>query len=316
MSTTSGGIKERASSTNTLLIVLLLVAIAVAAADFFYLNKKNGDDRQAVALTTQIQVLSQRIAKQATEAAGGNLDAFQDLQKTRTDIDKDIQSLNNGDERTGMPGLVDEKSVEKQLGDLSKAWNALNSHATKIISNKELVLSSAATAADFNGQIPILNSRMDEVVNALTSSNGSSKQVQIASRQMLLADRMIRRVSDILQGGQGAQSAADGFSRDARLYGAVLNGLINGSPDFNIQALANPAAKEILNDVYQKWTALGEPVQKILDAANGLQDVKAAAESMFLDSETVLDRASDLGKQVDSLAGQRPFPNEIGRAHV
>ena len=40
------------------------------------------------------------------------------------------------------------------------------------------------------------------MVNALTNANGSSKQVLISSRQMLLADRMIRRVQDILAGGQ------------------------------------------------------------------------------------------------------------------
>ena len=289
--------------------MLLLVAIAVAAVDFFLLNKKNGEEAKAVELTTEIQVASQRIAKKATEAAGGNLDAFAELEATRNTIDSDITKLNKGDAQSGMPAYADVGGVQKPVAELTKAWQSLNSNATKILGNKELVLNSAATAADFSAQIPILNSRMDEVVNALTNANGSSKQVLISSRQMLLADRMIRRVQDILAGGQGAQGAADGFQRDARLYGAVLNGLINGSADFGIQALTSPAAKEILNDIYQKWTGLGEPVQKILDAASGLQDVKSAADNMFLDSETVLLRARDLAAKLGTLPGTRLFPN-------
>ncbi|MCQ4165206.1 methyl-accepting chemotaxis protein [Tahibacter harae] len=317
MSTTSGAVKERASGTNTWLIILLLLALAVAAVDFFLLNKKNGEDRQAVALTTQIQVLSQSIAKYAAESAGGNIEAFKELEATRNSIDKYIQALNRGSaaagltgrEYLGMPGYASEAIVEKQLGELGRAWASLNTNATKILGNKELVLSSAATATDFSGQIPILNSRMDEVVNILTNRGGSTQQVLISTRQMLLADRMIRRVQEILLGGQGAQSAADGFSRDARLYGAVLNGLINGSPDFNIKALDNPNGREILTDIYAKWTGMAEPVQKILDSASGLQEVKEAADNIFPDSQTVLLRANDVATKVGELATKRLFPN-------
>ncbi|HVH35846.1 MAG TPA: type IV pili methyl-accepting chemotaxis transducer N-terminal domain-containing protein, partial [Tahibacter sp.] len=309
MSTTSGAVKERASGTNTWLIILLLLALAVAAVDFFLLNKKNNDDRQAVALTTQIQVLSQSIAKYASESAGGNIDAFKELEATRNNIDKYIQALNRGDEKEGMPGYAEEAIVSKQLQELSRSWAALNTNATKILGNKELVLSSAATASDFSGQIPILNSRMDEVVNILTNRSGSTQQVQISMRQMLLADRMIRRVQEILLGGQGAQSAADGFSRDARLYGAVLNGLINGSPDFNIKALDNANGREILTDIYAKWTGMAEPVQKILDSASSLQEVKEAADNIFGDSQTVLLRANDVATKIGELSTKRLFPN-------
>ena len=120
---------------------------------------------------------------------------------------------------------------------------------------------------------------------------------------------MIRRVQEILQGGQGAQSAADGFSRDARLYGAVLNGLLNGSTEFNIPSLNIQAGKDILGDVYSKWQALADPVQKILDAASNLQDVKIAADNIFTDSQSVLLRANDVATQMDKLPNQRLFPN-------
>ena len=66
MSTTGGVGKERG---YTILIILLVVSIGFAAVDFVLLNLKNGEDRQAIALTTQIQVLSQQTAKYALEAS-------------------------------------------------------------------------------------------------------------------------------------------------------------------------------------------------------------------------------------------------------
>ena len=116
MSTTSGAIKERAGSTNTLLVVLLLVAIAVAAVDFFLLNKKNGEEAKAVELTTEIQVASQRIAKKATEAAGGNPTPSPSWRPRAIPSTRTSPSFNKGDAQSGMPAYADVGGVQKPGG--------------------------------------------------------------------------------------------------------------------------------------------------------------------------------------------------------
>ncbi|MEO8010955.1 MAG: methyl-accepting chemotaxis protein, partial [Dokdonella sp.] len=93
MSTTSGALSgtERSGSLNTMLIVLLVLAIAFAAVDFIYLTIKNNEDRQASALTTEIQVLSQEMTTYAANAAGGNEISFSELESTRNTIDRHIR---------------------------------------------------------------------------------------------------------------------------------------------------------------------------------------------------------------------------------
>jgi len=315
MSTTSGAIagKERTGGANAMLIFLLVVAIISAAADFIWLNIKNSHDRQAVAYTTQIQVLSQALAKYASEAASGNIDAFKELEDARNKIDTYINRLNDGDTSsgTGMPSYRDEIGVIQELAELSKAWLPVQQNATKILDSKELVLESAATTADFSGKIPILNSRMNEVLNILTEKKADASQVYISGRQMLVADRMIRRIQEVLQGGQGAQSAADGFARDARLYTTVLTGLLNGAPDINVRAINNPNAKEILEELQQQWAALEPSVKKIAEASAGLQAVKDASDSIFTDSQSVLLSASTVAVRLDLLPSKRILPNPI-----
>src|SRR5690625_1378957 len=101
MSTTSGGSgKERG---YTWLVVLLVAALAFAVVDFFLLNQKTGQDRQAVGLTTQVQVLSQQTAKFALESAGGNIESFKELSSTRNTIDAAVSHLTEGDADTRMP---------------------------------------------------------------------------------------------------------------------------------------------------------------------------------------------------------------------
>ena len=313
MSTTSGAISgsERSGSLNTLLIVLLVLAIAFAAADFIYLTIKNSEDRQASSLTTQVQVLSQELTTYASNAAAGNEISFSELESTRNTIDKNIRSLKIGDPGIGMPGYAGEPGVEKEIKELDAAWLQVLTNATKILEGKALVLDTANTSEDFNSKMPILNSRMNEVVNILTERNGSAGQVYISTRQMLLADRMIRRVQEIGQGGQDAQSAADGFSRDAALYRSVLTGLIEGAPALNIRPIDQPNARTILSDVSEQWTGLDEPVRKIIDASTGLQDIKAAANDIVRDSKVVLEKAKAVAQRLDELPNKRTFPNPL-----
>ena len=311
MSVTTGAVggKERAGA-NTLLVVLLIVAILVAVADFGLLTYNASQDAKASALVTKIQVLSQQLSKVANDAAGGNIDAFKGLEQSRNTIDDLLNKLNKGDKSTGMHGYSDESGVAKEIADLNKAWAPLNTNATKILDSKEQVLNTAAVAADFNSKMPVLNSRMDEVVKILTDKNGSPSQVMISSREMLLADRMQRRVQTIVQGGEEAQSAADGLQRDAQFYGAVLAGLISGNPDLNIRAMDNPNARQILSDMNKQWTDLvGDPVKKLLDSASALQDVKQAADQASIDSQSMLLKADPVAMRIGQLQSTRFFPS-------
>ncbi len=308
MSTTGGVSRERG---YTALIVLLLIAIGFAALDFFMLNQKNGEDRQAVALTTQIQVLSQQTAKFALESADGNVESFKELESTRNAIDSAVKRLEKGDSASGMEAYADgnKSPAGRAVTALSAAWAQLDGDIGKILSNKAVVLDSAQRAGTISQQMPLLNSSMEQVVNILQQRNGSSEQMLGTSRQMLSADRIIRRVQEVLQGGDNAQSAADGLSRDAQLYGNVLKGLIEGNPDSGVRPISDSNARKILTEMDANWAKLADPVAKLSAAAANIADVKRAGNQASLDSQTVLLRANDLSDQIGKLPLRRLFPN-------
>ncbi|NID15540.1 methyl-accepting chemotaxis protein [Luteibacter yeojuensis] len=309
MSTTAGGAgRERG---YTIVIVFLLLAIGLASVDFWWLNNKNGEDREAIALTTQVQVLSQQTAKYALEASDGNRDSFRELAATRNTIDSAVQRLVKGDEKTGMPAYADGNltNAGRSVGALSNAWHQLDADIGKILSNKDLVLSSGERADLFSKQMPLLNARTDEVLNIVQQKNASVEQTFTLARWMLMADRMIRRVQEILQGGDAAQSAADGLSRDAQLYGAVLKGLIDGNPDGGVRAISDGNARKILEGMQTSWGDLVDPVNQLVTASPNLQDVKRAGNQASLDSQTVLLRANESADQIARLPLTRLFPN-------
>ena len=308
MSTTGGVGKERG---YTGLIIALIIAFGFTGVDFVMLTLRGREDTQAVGLTTQIQVLSQQTAKYALEAADGNVDSFKELETNRNAIDSAVQRLVKGDEKGGMKPYADNNATPagRAVAALGNAWGQLDADIGKILSNKALVVDSAQRAGTLSRELPLLNSSMEQVVNILQQRGGSAEQTYTSARQMLLADRMIRRVQEVLQGGDASQPAADGLARDGQLYGSVLKGLLEGNAEVGVRAMGDANARKILSDMQTQWDNLQDPVGKLVGAAGNLSDVKRAGNQASLDSQNVLLRANELADQIAKLPTRRLFPN-------
>jgi twitching motility protein PilJ len=308
MSTTGGVGKERG---YTGLFIALVIAFGFTGVDFYMLTVKGGEDNQAVKLTTQIQVLSQQTAKLALEAADGNVDSFKELETNRNTIDSDVQRLNKGDDKGGMKPYADNNATPagRAVSALTNAWGQLDADIGKILSNKALVVDSSQRAATLGRELPLLNSSMEQVVNILQQHGGSAEQTYTSARQMVLADRMTRRVQEVLQGGEASQPAADGLARDGQLYGAVLKGLLEGNTEVGVRSMSDANARKILTDMQSQWDNLQDPVGKLVSAAGNLSEVKRSGNQASLDSQNVLLRANELADQIAKLPTRRLFPN-------
>ena len=101
-----GGRERR--SLYGLWIVFLVLGFIVLLVNFYLANKYTTDESNARNRVTDVQVLSQKIAKFAQGAGAGNLDEFDELQATRNDIQKNLDILSNGGpeggEDSGLPG--------------------------------------------------------------------------------------------------------------------------------------------------------------------------------------------------------------------
>ena len=71
---------------------------------------------------------------------------------------------------------------------------------------------------------PELQSENDAVVERMAASGASAKQLVLAKQQSVLAERILRSVSSVLNGDENAVMAADDFGRDAAEFGSVLEG--------------------------------------------------------------------------------------------
>ena len=97
---------SRSRSQIIVLFIALIVFIMLLFANFAYLNTQSNYDKQYISHAGELRVLSQRIAKNATEAAAGKAAAFKLLGEARNDFAQRWGYLKKGDPATGLPAAL------------------------------------------------------------------------------------------------------------------------------------------------------------------------------------------------------------------
>ena len=301
--------ERRLSPFQVLLFLILFGLVGAVSLNFFLLNQRNAQETQYLALTTEIQVRAQQLAKAAGEAAVGNFDAFDELANTRDIIDESINQLRNGNPETNLPPSP--QSVNDSLSTLEQIWQGIDTEAQEIVSRSQLVLDLADAAAAFATNIPRLQGLSDEAVRAMIETGTPTGQIYLASRQLVLADRMLRRVSEILGGGGAAITAADAFSREAELFDQVLQGLLVGNEELNIPAARNQQVLDALAEIQPVFEEVKIDVDTILAGSSDLFEVREAADEIFLDSQELTTQANALAEEYATLGEGRLWPSLI-----
>lgn len=310
MSSTMSIIGERRLSPGqALLFIVLFSLLTTVAINFYLLNQRTAEETRYMALTTEIQVRAQQLAKAAGEAAVGNFAAFDELRQTRDIISDAIRQLRHGEAAISLPPSP--AAVDEALAALEATWSRIEQDAERILDRTGLVLELADSAAAFSTNVPQLQARVDEAVRLMIQTGAPITQVYVASRQLVLADRMLRRVGEILAGGAGAITAAEGFSRDADLFDRVLQGLIDGDEELNLEAVRNPQVLEALAAVRQLFDEIKVDVEIVLDASSILFEVRESADGIFLDAAELTEQARILAGSYATLGDGRVWPSLI-----
>ncbi|MBC3952795.1 methyl-accepting chemotaxis protein [Pseudomonas folii] len=299
----------RSRSQIVVLFVALIIFIVLLFVNFAYLNTQSNYDKQYIGHAGELRVLSQRIAKNASEAAAGKPQAFKLLADARNDFDMRWGYLRKGDKKTGLPPAPED--VREELQTVQADWEALRRNTDVILANEQTVLSLHQVAATLAETIPQLQVEYEKVVDILLQNRAPASQVAVAQRQSLLAERILGSVNKVLAGDDTAVQAADAFGRDASQFGQVLSGMLDGNVTMRIAQVDDPAARARLAEIAELFQFVSGSVDEILETSPELFEVRESAGNIFNTSQTLLDETSVLANRLEHLASARSS-NTIG----
>lgn len=285
--------------------VLLLVSIFVMAGSLFYAATQQGYQQQYIEIVSEQKLLSQRLATLSLESAAGRETGFTQLEQFRDRYDETLNIFKNGNPSTGLPALPESTQAQYQVvtevwfgDDSGDGGDTYRGNIGNILDGKLAISEVGEFVLVIQEFIPQLLSFSEEVVDLLVARDATPHQVFMASRQLMLTQRIENNMNRVLSGGDGAAAAADRFGRDAARFGAVLEAMLKGSRALRIKKINDEVVRIKLREVAMLFSSVSDHVEAILELSPDLFDVKNSAGEIESLGVQLLGETESLEKEI------------------
>ncbi|VAW42037.1 twitching motility protein PilJ [hydrothermal vent metagenome] len=301
MSVTSSALGSQTRTLPTWQIIILLLLIIGFIVNSIMLNNLDSNRVKHVQTTDDIQIKAQQLSQHAVLASSGEQESFNSLKLTRNYISNKIQSLFDGDTDGAYPGIP--VTMKESLASMAGSWKVIDANVKKILDKQVLIQDMSAINNKFASEIPLLQVKNDDVVKQLVKIRGSREQIRLAGQQQVLADRMLRRMGEVLKGGMTAVQAAEDLEADTMRFSKVLNGMFNG--DENIKAVVDTNVIELLGQVYNIFTGIQADIEEVMNAQD-LFEAQVATDDIVIDTPAFVDKAKNLSNMLKDEVSKVP----------
>jgi twitching motility protein PilJ len=277
-----------------------MVVSFVAVAWIFGVNARLADrDSQYVQLSSQLLMLSQRLAKDAREAVRGGAAAFQDLRKSRQQFETIMTVLRQGDPTAGLPPSPE--SVRPDIKQVDKIWaprpkEGMRGNVDRILKEQKAMLAMNDHVTKINQLAPLLLAVSDEVVEQGEKARMSSQNLYIAARQGMLSQRIAKDVNLFAKGGNEAAVAAAEFGKDSKLF---------KDTELRLERIAPPSVRPKLREAGKVFDQMNQHIEGILSQAAELFISQRSSAEVFQESDPLLNASRKLVDSYTNLGHQR-----------
>ncbi len=269
----------------------------------FGVNAQLADrDAKFIEQSSQLLMLSQRLAKDSREAVRGETLAFAGLKKSRDSFERIITSLRIGNPSIGV-AVSPNEILSNELARVVKIWapkrgEGIRGDVDQILGQRKPMLAMSEHVLKINQLAPLLLAISDEVVERGAETGMRSDHLYIASRQGMLSQRIAKDVNLFAKGGNEAAVAAAQFGKDSKLFKDTQNRLFRVAP-----RAVRPKLKET-GEVFDEMNA---HIEGILGKAAELFISQRASQSVFQKSDPLLSASEKLVESYADLASGRDW---------
>ncbi|MBI3900379.1 MAG: type IV pili methyl-accepting chemotaxis transducer N-terminal domain-containing protein [Gammaproteobacteria bacterium] len=250
--------------------------------------------------SSQLLMLSQRLAKDAREAVLGQPIAFKTLKESRDLFDQIINTLSTGDPArniTSSPQAIQ----DAELKEVITMWTpspteGLRVEVDQILSQEKALFAMHDHVVAINQMAPLLLSISDEIVELGAESGMKQDNLYLAGRQGMLSQRIAKDVNLYAQGGVESGVAAAQFGRDAKLFKETETKLRTSIPK---------ALEPKLDEASTVFGEINTHIEGILGSAAELFVSQRASQQVFQLSDPMLARSRSLVDAYTALAQAR-----------
>lgn len=222
-------------------IGLLLVSFGAMVTVFIYAALKAQEDEAYLERVTRMRLSTQQLSQQATRAANGNEDAFNEVSTQQDSIKQNLQMVTDGNAEASVPATPE--SAMPTLRKLDATWKEVNTNINLLLQNREDVITLYDKYPELTGMTGELRDETMRMLQTMEGSKLTPEQMYVATRQLMLVERIGNNIRLSFRGDSGAIDAENQLGSDIAEFADALSLLLGGSEE-NANSNEDTAADE------------------------------------------------------------------------
>ena len=286
---------------------VMMVMFFVFAAFMVFLDGRIAAQNAAASSTaTEMQMLSQRLARGTALAAQGQAGAFASVRDSTDRFKANLDAISQGGTIRGTSLDVPSDPVTVQLlQDIRGRWDKVEANARRVMDNQQPLTTLAKGLADINiGNNAILE-LAQQAAQQIGQSGGSLREIDFANQLAVLSQRIAKNANTLASSEEIDPEVAFLLGKDSGTFRDVLSGLTKGSDALRLAPVRNAEAQATLVELGKRFATYDAGVAAILQNMNRLVGAKQAARGINAESEPLLNDTTKLAAQFESAGGTR-----------
>ncbi|HYR00940.1 MAG TPA: methyl-accepting chemotaxis protein [Casimicrobiaceae bacterium] len=281
---------------------LLMVTFLVLGALMLFLDGRLAAQGAAAESTaTEMQMLSQRLARGTALASQGQGAAFAGLKDSRERFKADLDALQNGGTVKGVSlDTPSDEAVVKLLSDIRARWDRIDVNAGRVIDNQQSLTTLAKGLDNINQGNNAILELAQQGAQQVGQGGGSLREIEYSNQLAVLSQRIAKNANALASGEEIDPEVAFLLGKDAGTFRDILNGLLKGSEALRLPGVKNEEARGTLVELQKRFAAYDQGVAAILQNMNRLVLAKQAARGINNESEALLGDTTKLSEQFES----------------
>ena len=297
---------------------VLTVMFLILAAFMVYLdNRASNQQSMQSSIATEMQMLSQRLARGAALAAQGQASAFAAVRDSRERFKVDLDALVSGGtfKGTSLDQTQESASLET-LNGVKQRWERVDAAAKKLVDNEKSLTSLAHGMEAINQGNSGLLELAQQAAQQIGQGGGSLREVDFANQLAVLSQRIAKNANTLAAADEIDPEVAFLLGKDETAFRDVMNGLAKGSDSMRLAPVRSEDARTTLAEIGKRFGAYQAGISSILSNMANLVVAKQAARSVNNEAEPLLTDTTTLADQYQNGNRTRAFTLGLSIAFV
>ncbi len=288
---------------------VLTVAFLALAAFMVYLDNRAATQQSIQSsIATEMQMLSQRLARGSALAAQGQAAAFAAVRDSRERFRANLDALLNGGPFKGATlDPTQDAAAAETLSAVKNRWERVDAAAKRLVDNEKSLTSLARGLEGINQGNTGLLELAQQAAREIGQAGGSLREVDYANQLAVLSQRIAKNANALAAADEIDPEVAFLLGRDDTTFRDVQTGLAKGSEALRIAAVRSDDARATLTELGKRFAVYQTGVSAILSNMSNLVVAKQAARSINNEAEQLLDDTTKLADAYENGNRTRPW---------